>query len=127
QATTVYGARLKSQGNLTLTPRPRNSPSPARNSWSGARDVWFDPTFAPYPTFPRPPGQRVEIKSDWWWQPTNGPSTHALTSPAATSVFGPITLFCTFPCRSTRADSTRTDRSTTAIEVARVPHWRRES
>src|SRR6478672_621102 len=65
-ATTVYGARLKSHGNLTLTPRPRNSPSPAQNSWSGARDVWFDPTFAPYPTFPRPAGHRVEISSDWW-------------------------------------------------------------
>ncbi len=30
------------------------------------REVWFDPTFAPYPTFPRPSGQMVAMSSDWW-------------------------------------------------------------
>src|SRR5262245_39755888 len=122
QAMTLYGARLKSQGNLTFTPSPKNNPSPAQSSWSGARDVWLEPTFAPYPTLPRPAGQSVEINSDWWWQPTNGPSRHELTSPAATSVFGPITLSFTFPCRSTRACSTSTDCSTTAMPVTRQPH-----
>ena len=127
QATTVYGDRSRSQGNLTFTPRPRNRPSPARNSWSGARDVWFDPAFAPYATLPLPAGHSVEINSDWWWQPTSGPSTHEMTSPAATSVPGPMTLSRTCPCRSARACSASTDRSTTAIDVARLPHCRTES
>src|SRR5438105_8321808 len=124
---TVYGAWLKSQGNLTFTPSPRNSPSAARNSWSGARDVWLEPAFAPYPTFPRPPGQSVAIKSDWWRHPANGPSTHELTSPAATSAFGPTTLAATLACRSTPACSPTTDRSTTARPLTRAPHCTSES
>src|SRR5438552_2375824 len=46
QATTVYGEALKSAGNFTLTPRPKKRPSPTRHSWSGAREVWFEPTLA---------------------------------------------------------------------------------
>src|SRR5438067_8944375 len=67
------------------------------------------------------------MSKDWWWHPTDGPRRHDTTSPAATSVFGPITLSATLACRPTRAASATTDRSTTAIPVTAHPHWRTES
>lgn len=55
------------------------------------REVWFDPTLAPYPTFPRPNGQIVAMSSDWWWKPTNGPTKQCRHSPAPTPLSGPST------------------------------------
>ena len=43
----LYGAPVKSLGNLMFVPSPKKVPSPHQISWSGALDVWFEPTFAP--------------------------------------------------------------------------------
>ena len=46
-ATMVYGALRRLQGYLMLQPRPKNTPSPGRHSWSGSLPVWLLPMFAP--------------------------------------------------------------------------------
>ena len=50
---------------------------------------------------PLPSGQYAAISSDWWWKPTNGPTSEAVTSPLATWVLGPISEPSTQPCSST--------------------------
>src|SRR5262249_2328326 len=107
---------------LTLTPSPRKSPSPGKNSWSGALPVWLQPTLAPWPTLPLPSGQTAAMSSAWWWELTNGPSRQEVTSPAATAVLGPRMVLVTLACRSAWECSVSTARSTTASVATRLPH-----
>src|SRR5260221_160136 len=65
---------------------------------------------------PLPSDHKAAMSKDWWWALTNGPTSEAVTSPAATPELQPMMLPVTLAWRSACACSGTRDRTATFAE-----------